>query len=243
MRGRFVPCKARGRNGSGQHRLAECDSAKRRRVEATERVKRISLDCGPFNGLIEKAQVKCGVVADEYRTITALFADRAPDFTEYALQRIALVDGGPQWVIGIDPVYRKRCRIHVGSGKRLDVVTMCFTAPQHTVFAEFDKYGGNLEQRIRLRVEAAGFYVDDDRQEAAEAFRHDRFHFHLVPCLQDFLVEQQADRVAYAEAGDLGRDVGEAAFAVARGEIDVDPGRVVFDELGKETAGQYVVSR
>jgi hypothetical protein len=99
-------------------------------------------------------------------------ADGAPHFAEHALQGVPLVDRRPQGMIGIDAVDRERCRVHVGALERLDVIPKRLVSAQLAVVVELQQHGGDLQQCVRAGIEAAGFDVHYDGQEAAEAVRH-----------------------------------------------------------------------
>ncbi len=63
------------------------------------------------------------------------------------------------------PVTAMRCGLHIGARKRNDVVAMSLAARQRAVAAHLDEHRGYFQQRVGLRVEAAGLNVDDHRQE------------------------------------------------------------------------------
>ena len=90
---------------------------------------------------------------------------------EYALQRVLLRNRGPQRMVRIDAVHRQRGRLHVRAGKRRDVIAVGFAARKAAVAAHLDQHRGDLQQRVGLRIEAAGLHVDDHRQKAAKARR------------------------------------------------------------------------
>ena len=57
---------------------------------------------------------------------------------------------------------------------------------QFPVFIEFNRRGGDFQQGVPVAVEAAGFYVDNDRKEAAESvvqweFRGCAGHAAMIP--------------------------------------------------------------
>ncbi len=69
-------------------------------------------------------------------------------FREYARQRLALIDGGTQRVVGIDAIDRERRRLDVRSGERLDMVGPGFAAPQQAFAVDLDQDRGNFQQRV-----------------------------------------------------------------------------------------------
>ena len=97
----FIPLESRRDNGAREYGLTECDAADSRCVKAAKWVKRIALDGRAFNRLIHEAEIEVGVVPDEYRATTALFAYRSANFPEDALQSVAFVDRRSQWVMGV----------------------------------------------------------------------------------------------------------------------------------------------
>ena len=135
-------------------------------------MKRIALDRRAFNGLVEKAQIECGVVTDQDRTLAAVVPHGFADIAEHALQGIPFVDRRTQRVIRVDAVDGQRCRIEIGTFEGLDVETDRRTTFELPGVAKFDQHGGDLEQCISLGIEATGLDIDDDRQKAAETFGH-----------------------------------------------------------------------
>src|SRR5688572_2743815 len=57
-----------------------------------------------------------------------------------------------------------------------------------------------------------------------------------------FAAAQQLYRVSHAKAGDIGRDVAEAASAVAGRQVDVDPGHLRGNEAVQEARGEDVIA-
>jgi hypothetical protein len=108
-------------------------------------------------------------VAHEDRAAAAVVADGGADFAEDALQGVGFVDGGAQRVKGVDAVHFERDGIHARAFEGLHVEGVALAAADTTVGCDIDDHGGDLQQRVGARVEAAGFNVDDDGQEAAEA--------------------------------------------------------------------------
>ena len=127
------------------------------------------------DGLVQKAEVKVSVVAYQNRARTAVFANRAPDLTERTLQRIALVDSGPQWMVRVDAVDCERRGFKIGTFKRFDVIANRLASRQEAVGIDFEQHGGNLEQSICFRIESARLDVDHHGQKTAKAVRHSYF--------------------------------------------------------------------
>ena len=67
------------------------------------------------------------------------------------------------------PVMASEAGSRFDARKRHDVIAMCLAARERAVAAHLDEHGGDFEQRVGLRVEAAGLDVDHHRQEAAKA--------------------------------------------------------------------------
>ena len=65
--------------------------------------------------------------------------------------------------------YFKRCGIQAAAFEGLHVKGMRRAATHLAGVVHFDDDGGDFQQRIGTRVEAAGFYIHDDGQEAAKA--------------------------------------------------------------------------
>ena len=134
-------------------------------------MERVALDLCARDRGVQEIQVEEGVVPDENRTGAISRAHGVAHLAKNPLQRILFGDRGPQRMVRIDPGHGQRSGLHVGAWKRRHVITMRFTARQGTVAAHFDEHGRNLEQGVRLRIEATGFHVDHDRQETAKARR------------------------------------------------------------------------
>jgi len=132
----------------------------------------IALDTRALDRLIHERQVKCRVVANKDGALTVVFPDSTANRTKQALQRIPFSDSRSQRVVRVNPVDGQRCGLHVGTLKRLDVIADGLTACQDAAVAKIDKHCSNLKQRVCFRIEAAGFHIDDNGQEAAKAARH-----------------------------------------------------------------------
>ena len=74
----------------------------------------------------------------------------------------------------IDAVHRERSGFEVRAFERPHMIGVRFAALQASVRAELDHDRGDFQQRIGGAIEAAGFDVDDHRQELAEAPAHER---------------------------------------------------------------------
>src|SRR5262245_51508818 len=136
-------------------------------------MKRIALDVTAGDGSIEKAEIECRVVPDENGAPAVVCANSVAHLAEDALKRIALRDGRPQWVIGVDAGDGERGWIEIRALEGNDVIGVRVTWLHHTVLVHVDRHGCNLEQRIGCGVETAAFHVDDHWQEAAKTARHD----------------------------------------------------------------------
>ncbi len=78
-------------------------------------------------------------------------------------------------MVRVDPVDLERRGLDVRVLERQHVVADRLGAPQRAVVLDPQRHRGDLEQRVGLRIEAAGLDVDHDGQEPAEAFG-DRLH-------------------------------------------------------------------
>ncbi len=83
-----------------------------------------------------------------------------------------LADGHAQRVIELDPGEFQGCRLDVGTFERFDPEEVGVLGEHETIFVHADGGRGDFQQGIGGRVEATGFYVDDNRQVAAKACRH-----------------------------------------------------------------------
>src|SRR3990172_10551793 len=61
-----------------------------------------------------------------------------------------------------------------------------------------------------------------------------------APTSRQFLIQQQVQGIADAEAGGVGRDMRQTALVSAGSEINMDPGNIP-DEALQEPGGQYVI--
>ncbi len=169
MRRGGIPFEAGRERCAHQHGLSERDAAQRGGVEARKRMERVALDLGARDRGVQEIQIEERVVTHQHGARAVGGAHRAAHFAENPLQRILLGDRRPQRMMRIDAGHRERRGFQVRPRKRRDVVAMCFAAGQRAVAAHLDEHGGDLEQRVRLRVEAAGLDVDHHRQKAAKA--------------------------------------------------------------------------
>jgi hypothetical protein len=152
-------------------------------------VERVAFNRRPFDRFVEKAEIECGVVANQYGPLAAIVPDGATHFAEYALQSIPFVDCRPQWMMRVDAVYSQGRRIHIGALEWPHVVSNGLATRQDATVAKVDQHGGNLKQCVSLRVETAGLDIHNDGQEAAKPVCHGSLARHLALCLQDLLVE------------------------------------------------------
>jgi len=88
---------------------------------------------------------------------------------KYALQRLLFGDCGPQRMVGIDFRSPPSTQVPYWPGKRHHVIADGLTAGQSPSLRISNEYGGDFEQRVGLRVETPGFYIDYHGQEAAES--------------------------------------------------------------------------
>ena len=68
----------------------------------------------------------------------------------------------------VDAIDLERRRFDVRVVERQHVVAHRVCTVNHALIVEAQRHGRDLEQRVGLRVEAAGFHVDDDGQKTAE---------------------------------------------------------------------------
>ena len=64
----------------------------------------IALDIRALDRLIQKRQVKCGVVANKDGALTVVFPDGTANRTKQALQCIPFIDGRSQRVVRVNTV-------------------------------------------------------------------------------------------------------------------------------------------
>src|SRR5271163_3980351 len=72
-------------------------------------------------------------------------------------------------MVRIDAVDCHRSGFHVRPGKGRDVEAVGCSTGETSVRTHFNEHGGNLEQRVRLRIETAGLDIHHNGQEAAKA--------------------------------------------------------------------------
>ena len=76
--GLLVPFEARRCDSACQHRLAEGHAAQCCCIETTKRMKRITLDFGSCDGLVQKAEIESRIVANKNRSAaTSVFDGRS----------------------------------------------------------------------------------------------------------------------------------------------------------------------
>ena len=110
------------------------------------------------------------VVADQDRALAAvLLRTAARTGANTCVERVALGLGVAERVVEVDAGDLQRLRVDLGARRRHDMAAGDLADDQLAVFIEIDRRHRDLEQRVAVPVEAAGFHVDDHRQEAAEA--------------------------------------------------------------------------
>src|SRR5690606_32437672 len=77
-----IEVDTRRRAGFGEHGLAVGEPGQCRGIKTGERVKRIALHVQPRYSGVEEAQVKAGVVSDQYRALAAIGLECLADPTE-----------------------------------------------------------------------------------------------------------------------------------------------------------------
>ena len=172
MRLRLVPAESRCRDRSRQYGLPVGDAGQGHGVEHAERVERIALVLGARDRGIDESQIEMRVVADQDRALAVVVAHRVAYVREDVVQRIVFGLGEPKRMMDVDAGHLERLRIDRGAIRRLDMRVDRASGHQAPVVVQIQRDRGDLQQCMATGFEAAGFDIDDDRQEAAEAAGH-----------------------------------------------------------------------
>ena len=122
---------------------------------------------------VHEGEIEGRVVADEQGAGTRLRLHRGTDRLEDAAERLSLRHREAKWMTGIDTRELERGGLDVGARERLHVTSVGLPRAPAPLLVAFDQDRGDLEQRVGVRIEAAGLHVDDDREIAAKT-RPDR---------------------------------------------------------------------
>ena len=106
---------------------------------------------GHHNCALTAGALHLGSYSAKNRGHRVLFGYRTP----YCTQRV-------------DPGKFERCRLEVGAFKGLNIEKKLFSCVQSAFVIHADQDRCNLEQGIRLGIEATGFNIDDNGQKASE---------------------------------------------------------------------------
>ena len=115
-------------------------------------MKRIALDVGTSDSLVQEAEIERGVVADQDGPRTTRLAHRAPHFTEYALQRLFLTHGDSERVMRVDAVDGQRGGLQVRTFEGFYVLAKGLSAAKRAVVTRLDDDGRDLGQGVGLAV-------------------------------------------------------------------------------------------
>jgi hypothetical protein len=148
--------------------LSKSDPTERGGIQNAECMKRVSLNPRPFYRGVQKAKIKMRIVTDKYGAIAFPFTQFGAHIAKHALQCVAFGYRRAQRMMRIDSVDFQRSGFEVRVFKRNDVKTQCIAASQITLVIDIQEYRCNFQQRIGRGIEAAGFNIDYDRQEAAK---------------------------------------------------------------------------
>jgi len=85
MRRVLVPFESSGSNGPGKNGLSKGNAAKCRRIKATERMERIAFDRRALDCLVQKPEIKSGVVTNEYCSLASILANHGSNCAKNAL--------------------------------------------------------------------------------------------------------------------------------------------------------------
>ena len=135
----------------------------------------IALDLAAIDRGVEKAVVEGGVMAHQDGSGTAVCLDRLAHRTKYLAKRLGLADRHllAQRVIEADAGEIQRCLLHIGTGKGFDVVGEGGVGQQVAFRVHGQGDGGDLQQGVGFRVEAAGLDIHHHRQKTAKTLRHE----------------------------------------------------------------------
>src|SRR5690606_17259341 len=123
---------------------------------------------------IEELQSEERAVLDQKRTVAALLLDLFADFPKHPPQRVGLVERRPQRAVPTDARSLKGSRVEGYAREGRHEVARLLGRLEVAARVHAYQHGGDLEQRIRCGIEAAGLDIDDDRQKAAEPLRDQR---------------------------------------------------------------------
>ena len=121
---------------------------------------------------VEEIEVEVRVVPDQDRALAMVAADRRAHRREHVVERVLLGFGEAERVVEHDAGDFQRLRVDLGARRGLDVRAGHFAGNEFAGIVEFDRDRGDLQQRVPVPVEAAGFHVHHHRQEAAETLGH-----------------------------------------------------------------------
>jgi hypothetical protein len=108
-------------------------------------------------------------VANQYRPLANRSAHGSTDWREYVIQCGTLTERIAERMIRIDSCDFEGFRVDIGAGKRLDMRGNRRVWIYEAAFVHTNDRHRNFEQGIALAIEAAGFHIDDDRQESAKS--------------------------------------------------------------------------
>jgi len=83
--------------------------------------------------------------------------------------------GRAEVLIRIDAVELQRRRLEVRTGERLHVTCVGLGELPMSVVVDLQQHGGDFQERVGLRVEAAGLDIHHDGEEATKARPHGQF--------------------------------------------------------------------
>src|SRR3569623_1797644 len=126
----------------------------------------VALDAGAGSGGGDEGEGERRIVAEQNRAGAIGGAHRAAERLKDALQGSVLRQRRTKWVIGVDTRKGKRGWSEAGARERQHVTRKGFVAMEATVLVQAERDGGNFQQRIGLRIEAARLHIDGDRQVA-----------------------------------------------------------------------------
>ena len=134
----------------------------------------IATDLASLGGREQESVIEVCIVADQNSSVAPLLANRFPDVPEDVCETVALAYGAAQWIRRINAVEFERRRFDVRALEGVDVYGHRVADGQALIRVESDKDSSELEERIRLSVEAAGLDIHDHGQESAETAGHGR---------------------------------------------------------------------
>ncbi len=135
-------------------------------------MERVALHVQARDCSIYEAEVEAGVMPHQNRTFAAIGFQGFANTTEDVGQRSFFADSHAQRVIELDPGELQRGSFDIGAFERFNAVEVSVLREHEAFFVHADRDCGDFQQRIGRRVESAGFYVDNDRQIAAETGSH-----------------------------------------------------------------------